>query len=46
MDEAERCDTLLLREGTVLAHEAPSALKRRTGADTMDEAFLHLVRAG
>jgi ABC-2 type transport system ATP-binding protein len=46
MEEAERCDALLLlRDGTVLAHDAPSALKRRTGTDTMDEAFLHLVRA-
>ncbi len=45
MDEAERCDTLLLlREGRVLAHEEPAALKRRTGAATMDEAFLRLVR--
>jgi ABC-2 type transport system ATP-binding protein len=46
MEEAERCDTLLLlRDGTVLAHDAPSALKQRTGTGTMDEAFLHLVRA-
>jgi hypothetical protein len=29
----------------VLAHDTPSALKQRTGTDTMDEAFLHLVRA-
>lgn len=46
MEEAERCDALLLlRDGTVLAHDTPSALKQRTGTDTMDEAFLHLVRA-
>jgi ABC-2 type transport system ATP-binding protein len=46
MEEAERCDALLLlRDGRVLAHDAPSALKKRTGTDTMDEAFLHLVRA-
>jgi ABC-2 type transport system ATP-binding protein len=46
MDEAERCDALLLlRDGSVLAHDAPSKLKQRTGTDTMDNAFLHLVRA-
>jgi ABC-2 type transport system ATP-binding protein len=46
MEEAERCDALLLlRDGTVLAHDTPSALKRSTGTDTMDEAFLYLVRA-
>lgn len=46
MDEAERCDTLLLlRDGRVLAHDTPAGLKRRTGTATMDDAFLHLVRA-
>lgn len=46
MDEAERCDSLLLlREGQVLAHESPAALKQRTGETSMDAAFLHLVRA-
>jgi ABC-2 type transport system ATP-binding protein len=46
MDEAERCDRLLLlRDGQVLAHDTPSGLKQSTGADTMDDAFLHLVRA-
>jgi ABC-2 type transport system ATP-binding protein len=46
MDEAERCNSLLLlREGRVLAYDAPSALKHRTGTDTMDAAFLQLVRA-
>lgn len=46
MDEAERCDELLLlRDGTLLAYERPSVLKERTGTDTMDAAFLSLVRA-
>lgn len=46
MDEAERCDTLLLlRDGRVLAHDTPAGLKRRTATATMDDAFLHLVRA-
>ncbi|MEP7022923.1 MAG: ABC transporter ATP-binding protein [Actinomycetota bacterium] len=46
MDEAERCDSLLLlRRGKVLAHDAPAALKHRTGTGSMDAAFLQLVRA-
>ena len=45
MDEAERCSELLLmRLGRLLAQESPAALKRRTGADTMDAAFLRLIR--
>jgi ABC-2 type transport system ATP-binding protein len=47
MDEAERCDRLvLLREGTVLAAETPGALRARTGASGLDEAFLRLVEGG
>jgi len=44
MDEAERCDQLLLlREGQVLAAETPSTLLARTGASDLDSAFLALV---
>jgi ABC-2 type transport system ATP-binding protein len=44
MDEADRCDSLLLlREGRLLAHGAPDELRRRTGAEQLDEAFLRLV---
>ncbi|MEU6221823.1 ABC transporter ATP-binding protein [Streptomyces sp. NPDC047022] len=44
MDEAERCHSLLLmREGEILADDTPDALRTRTGADTVEEAFLHLV---
>ncbi|MFB8246098.1 ABC transporter ATP-binding protein [Streptomyces sp. NPDC055952] len=44
MDEAERCHRLLLmREGRLLADENPDALRARTGSDTVEEAFLHLV---
>jgi len=44
MDEAERCDELLLlREGRILAAEPPSRLLGRTGAASLDEAFLTLV---
>ena len=46
MDEAARCDRLLLmREGTLLADDAPLALRERTGAADLEQAFLHLVRA-
>ena len=45
MDEADRCDRLLLlREGALLADETAASLRARTGADDLDEAFLRLVR--
>ncbi|MFJ7337727.1 ABC transporter ATP-binding protein [Streptomyces sp. NPDC101110] len=44
MDEAERCHRLLLmRGGELLAEDTPDALRTRTGADTVEQAFLHLV---
>ncbi|MFE1348240.1 ABC transporter ATP-binding protein [Streptomyces sp. NPDC058757] len=44
MDEAERCHRLLLmREGGILAEGSPEALRRQSGTDTVEEAFLHLV---
>ncbi|MBV7700946.1 ABC transporter ATP-binding protein [Streptomyces sp. TRM70350] len=44
MDEAERCHRLLLmREGEILADDTPDALRARTGAQTVEAAFLHLV---
>ncbi|MEG3628366.1 ABC transporter ATP-binding protein [Streptomyces poriticola] len=44
MDEAERCHRLLLmREGELLADDTPDALRTRTGAETVEAAFLHLV---
>ncbi|MFF4763898.1 ABC transporter ATP-binding protein [Streptomyces sp. NPDC001292] len=44
MDEAERCHHLLLmREGQLLADDTPEALRARTGAETVEAAFLHLV---
>src|SRR3954449_3663868 len=46
MDEAERCDQLLLmREGAILAQDTPSAVKRRAGAQDIESAFLVLVEA-
>ena len=45
MDEAGRCDRLLLmREGALLADEAPDVLLARTGADDLEQAFLRLVQ--
>jgi ABC-2 type transport system ATP-binding protein len=47
MAEAERCDSLLLlREGRLLAHGAPTELRARTGAEQLDDVFLALIEAG
>lgn len=44
MDEAERCDRIaLLREGCVLAAGTPAELLERTGADSVEGAFLALI---
>jgi ABC-2 type transport system ATP-binding protein len=44
MDEAQRCDQLLLmREGVVLAQEPPTALCERTHSADIEQAFLTLV---
>lgn len=46
MDEAERCDSIILmRDGRVVASEPPADLRARTGADDLEEAFLTLVEA-
>jgi ABC-2 type transport system ATP-binding protein len=45
MDEATRCDRLLLiRNGGVVADGTPSEILQETGAASMDQAFLTLVR--
>ncbi len=44
MDEATHCEQLyLMRDGAILTEGAPAELLRRTGADTLDEAFLRLI---
>ncbi|MEO8785258.1 MAG: ABC transporter ATP-binding protein, partial [Candidatus Saccharimonadales bacterium] len=44
MDEAERCDDLLLlRDGRLIAHDSPAALRRQTGCSTIEQSFLSLV---
>jgi ABC-2 type transport system ATP-binding protein len=46
MDEAGRCDRLLLlRAGRLVADDTPDALRRRTGTDDLEQAFLRLVRS-
>ncbi len=46
MDEAERCqDLLLIREGRILAHGSPAALRQQTDTKTVEQSFLHLVGA-
>ncbi len=44
MDEAERCDRLLLmRSGRILADDTPAGLLERTGQQSVEHAFLSLV---
>jgi ABC-2 type transport system ATP-binding protein len=44
MDEAERCDRLLLmREGRIIADGSPDEIRRKTGADDIESAFLAIV---
>ena len=45
MDEAERCDRLLLmREGAFLADGSPAEIKQKAKADDIEHAFLTLVK--
>ncbi|MEU8662419.1 ABC transporter ATP-binding protein [Actinoplanes philippinensis] len=45
MDEANRCDRLLLiRGGALIADDTPAAVKRAAGTDDLDQAFLTLIR--
>jgi ABC-2 type transport system ATP-binding protein len=44
MDEAERCDRLLLmREGAIIADGAPDEIRERTGSADIEQAFLAIV---
>lgn len=44
MDEAERCDDLLLiRNGELLAHGSPKTLCEQTGTKSVEQSFLKLV---
>jgi ABC-2 type transport system ATP-binding protein len=45
MDEAERCDRLLLmRDGAIIADDTPDGLRAHTGAKDIEGAFLAIVR--
>ena len=45
MDEADRCDDLILiRQGHILATGSPDVIRSRTGANTLDAAFLALIK--
>ncbi|HZJ04139.1 MAG TPA: ABC transporter ATP-binding protein [Nocardioidaceae bacterium] len=47
MDEAERCDRLLLmRDGALLADDSPGQLLTSTGASDVESAFLAIVEPG
>jgi ABC-2 type transport system ATP-binding protein len=44
MDEADRCDDLVLvREGRIVATGSPDELRRKTGQDDLEQAFLVLA---
>jgi ABC-2 type transport system ATP-binding protein len=44
MDEADHChDLLLLREGTLVATGTPASVRRQSGKQDLDEAFLALI---
>jgi len=46
MDEAERCDRLLLmRDGRIIADGSPAEIKQKAGADDIESAFLTIVEA-
>jgi ABC-2 type transport system ATP-binding protein len=45
MDEADHCgDLLLMREGHLLAHSTPEKLREATGCQSLEEAFLSVIR--
>ncbi|TPG32142.1 ABC transporter ATP-binding protein [Mycolicibacterium hodleri] len=45
MDEADHCgELLLLREGHLLAHTTPTKLREDTGCQSLEEAFLSIIR--
>lgn len=47
MDEADHCaDLLLMRDGRILAHTTPTRLRKDTGCQSLEEAFLTVIRRG
>ena len=46
LEEARHCDHLLLmRDGEILLADTPDGLRRRTGCDDLEDAFVALVAA-
>ena len=46
MDEAERCDSLILmREGVIVGEGPPDELRDRTGREDLEDVFIELVEA-
>ncbi len=44
MDEAERCDRLMLmREGRIIADGTPREIREKSGSDDIEAAFLAIV---
>lgn len=44
MDEADHCaDLMLMRDGRLLAHTTPAALREDTGCTSLEEAFLSVI---
>jgi ABC-2 type transport system ATP-binding protein len=47
MDEAERCDHLVfMREGQIIASASPDQIRRQTGEDDLEDAFIALADEG
>ena len=47
MDEAERCDHLVfMREWQIIASASPDEIRRQTGEDDLEDAFIALADAG
>ena len=45
MDEADHCgDLLLMRDGHLLAHTTPTKVREDTGCQSLEEAFLSVIR--
>jgi ABC-2 type transport system ATP-binding protein len=44
MDEAERCEHLVfMREGQIIASASPDEIRRQTGQDDLEDAFIALA---
>jgi ABC-2 type transport system ATP-binding protein len=47
MDEAERCEHLVfMREGQIIASASPDEIRRQTGKDDLEDAFIALAGGG